>query len=65
MIEKLQKALREDKGYFNAWQANIAMAFSDSYNSYKYINGKTYINSTDLHIISNNAAKYFLDQLIK
>ena len=52
-------ALRKDKGYYIAWQSNIAMAFVDtarqqgSRDSYK-----------KLHKVANDAATYFMDLLI-
>ncbi len=59
--EKLQKALRTDKELYFAYQSNIAMAFYDEYRR----NEKKYKNHQDIRLIANNAAKYFLDLLIK
>jgi len=59
MIEKLIEALKEDKSegsYYYAWQANIAVAMQDVYASAK--------NKKDIHKISNEGAKAFLDLLI-
>jgi len=61
MIEKLKKALREDKELYYGYQSNIAMAFYDEYRR----NDKKYKNLQDIHLIANNAAKNFLDLLIK
>ena len=61
---KLFKALREDEELYYAYQANIAMAFYDEY----YRAKKTkpyYLNREDIHEIANNAAKNFLNLLIK
>ena len=60
-VEKLQKALNKDKDYYHSWQANIAMAFYDEYRR----RPKKYINRQELLEISNNAAKNFLNLLIK
>ena len=51
------KQLREDEGYYIAWQANIAMAFQDtlSWAGYQF---------PELHKLSNDAAKMFIDMLI-
>jgi len=59
-IKNLCSALKKDEDYYYSWQSNIAMAFQDEYNR----NSKKYKNSVDIHTISNNAAKYFLDLLI-
>ena len=61
MIEKLKKALKEDKELYYAYQSNIAMAFYDEYRRCE----KKYKNIEDIHRIANNAAKNFLDLLIK
>ena len=65
ITKKLIKALRKDAGYFLGWQANIAMAFFDEYQRAMTKNKKRYINRDELHKISNNAAKNFLNLLIK
>ena len=51
------KQLREDIGYYIAWQANIAVAFQDtlSWAGYQF---------PELHKLSNDAAKRFIDLLI-
>lgn len=66
------KALREQEDYYYAWQSNIAMAFKDSvYWEAGYTEdgdgGNRVYNITPekLHEIANNAAKYFLNLLIK
>lgn len=61
MIEKLVKALQNDKDLFYAYQANIAVQFQDEFAR----NRKKYKNKHDIHTISNNAAKNFLNLLIK
>jgi len=55
MIKKLVKALKSDPEFFNGWQANIAMAFFDEYNS---------SGEKDIHLIANKAAEKFLRNLI-
>lgn len=64
-LEVLRKALIEDEGYRIGWQSNIAMAYKDNENWYKQKNNKKYLNSKDKHIIANQAADYFLEQLCK
>ena len=51
------KQLREDSGYYYAWQSNIAIAFQDTLTNAGY-------NFPDLHRLSNDSAKRFLDLLI-
>ena len=63
MIKDLQKTLREDKEYYYAWQSNIAMAFYDEYNKKFPLNNDAMREA--LHEISNNAAKYFLSNLMR
>ena len=52
------KKLREDKELYYGWQSNIAMPFLDGCREAKIYNKK-------LYGIANNAAKQFLDLLIK
>lgn len=54
IIRLLSEKLKKDPDYYYSWQANIAMAFIDEYYRSKEKN---------IHEISNNAAKYFLDLL--
>ena len=51
------KQLREDPGYYQAWQANIAVTFQDTLKWAGY-------QFPELHRLSNNSAKRFLDLLI-
>jgi len=60
MIEKLIEELRKDKSegsYYYSWQANIAVAMQDAYDDAG--------DKTDIHKISNDGAKRFLDLLIR
>lgn len=57
--------IKEDSGLFLAWQANIAMAYIDSERWYKKRTGKKTLNAHDKHSIANEAAKHFLELLIK
>lgn len=71
-IKVLRESLAEDKSegsYYYSWQANIAIAFKDEFrrsmeahqpNALKWL-----FKKNGLHEISNNAAKNFLDLLIK
>ena len=61
MIEELVENLKNDKELYYSYQSNIAMAFQDEFARCK----KRYKNISDIHTISNNAAKNFLDLLIK
>jgi hypothetical protein len=64
MIENLIKALQEDKGLYESYKANIAVAFQDSaYQFRKQFNKRT-LSIKDIHTISNAAADSFLAQLI-
>jgi hypothetical protein len=59
MITKLIEELRKDNSegsYYYSWQANIAVAMQDAYNDAK--------DKADIHKISNDGAKRFLDLLI-
>ena len=58
-VEQLCKNLKEDKHFFYGWQANIAVCFQDAYDEDK----KKYKNRSDIHRISNEAAKNFLNIL--
>lgn len=65
-IEVLQKHLSEDKSegsYYHAWQCNIAMAFKDEVNRLHPVTNRW--NRDLVHEIANQAAKNFLDILIK
>jgi hypothetical protein len=65
MIKKLTKALREDKECYYAWQSNIAMSFYDSYINRLHKSEKRCLNRGELHSVANDAAKSFLNLLIK
>lgn len=56
MIEKLIEALKEDAEYYYAWQSNIAVAMQDAYSRAT--------DKTDIHKISNEGAKAFLNILL-
>jgi hypothetical protein len=64
-IGTLIEALKTDGGYRESWKANIAMAFKDDYYWYKNNNDKEYLNNQDIHIVANNAADNFLNQLCR
>lgn len=70
--EVVFKALRDQPDYYLAWQANIAMAFKDciyweaGYTEDSNGGNRIYnVSPEKLHQIANNAAKYFLNLLIK
>lgn len=65
-VDTLCKALRSDESFYYAYQANIAMAFKDEF--WRNIHSHADLDLMDvetLHIIANQAAKNFLDLLIK
>lgn len=67
-VEILCNALREDKELYYAYQANIAMAFKDAYDKeWRDLNlyREGVPAKVDLHKVANDAAKNFLDLLIK
>ncbi len=51
--------LKKDPEYYYGWQSNIAMAFYDVFKG----TSDVAIGYQELHRISNEAAKRFLDQL--
>lgn len=57
-LDVVRKALKDDKSYYFSWQSNIAMAFVDECYRKGISHGK-------LHEVANDAAKNFLDMLIK
>ncbi len=62
IISELEKD-KSEGSYYYAWQSNIAMAFKDEFDRFRKINKN--VSSKDVHKIANDAAKNFLDQLIK
>lgn len=61
MIEKLQKALKEDPELFEGYKANIAIEFQDEVARFrKKYPATKYLNRDAIHEISNNAAENFL-----
>jgi hypothetical protein len=58
-IETLCNELREDEDYYYSWQANIAMAFKDE------MERGGYEVDEQVHEIANDAAKNFLNLLIR
>ena len=57
LFNEFAKQLRKDSEYYYSWQANIAMAFKDEYDSCD----KKYKNRQDIHEIANKGAKRFLN----
>lgn len=55
--------LNTDKELQEAYIANIAMAFMDSWAQYSKETGKKVMNRADRHTIANNAARYFIELL--
>lgn len=65
-ISTLCESLKHDDGYFYSWQANMAMAFYDEYHNVERLNSgpKGALAHPNIHAISNQAAKNFLNLLI-
>lgn len=64
-VQTLCKSLSEDKDLYYSYQANIAVQFQDVYHKELRKKNYKYMNSDDIHKISNDAAKLFLDLLIR
>lgn len=62
-IKEVTHKLKKDKGYREAWSANIAMAFKDNYRQHQKKTGKKVLSLEDIRVVSNNAAEYFLQLL--
>lgn len=59
-IKTIAKEIREDDGYREGWQANIAMSFYDAFRNSPH--GPD-VPHEELHEIANRAAKNFLGLL--
>ena len=57
-VEKLCAELKADEGYYFSWQSNIAVRFLDELDRQGY-------KLPNQYDIANNAAKNFLNLLIK
>ncbi len=66
-IKDFLDILRSDPEYYQTWQENIAMAYSDNWNWYKKANHckSKNMNEFDRHKVANDAADYFLKLLLK
>jgi len=64
-VKTLTKSLKKDPSLYMAYQANIAMQFKDEYSRKRKEKNYDYLNNEDIHKIANNAAKSFLNLLIK
>lgn len=63
LIQELAKDKREGS-YYYSWQANIAMAFKDTYKQ-RFPTHADHTNAmANINEVANNAAKNFLDLLI-
>jgi len=56
----VDEEIGHDPGLWNVYKANIAVQFQDSAYWFKQRNNKHYLNTRDLHMISNEAADNFL-----
>lgn len=59
-VKRLRRALKEDPEYYYSWQSNIAMAFKD-----RFEKENIHFDFNIIHEVANDAAKNFLNQLIK
>ena len=57
-LDVIRKLMKEDKQLYYAWQSNIAMSFVDELQNKGY-------RLPELNEMANNAAKRFLDLLLK
>jgi hypothetical protein len=63
-IKELRRTLKKDDGYYQSWQSNIAMAYMDAEAWHRARTKKKYLNHQDKHSIANEAADYFLANLM-
>lgn len=56
MVDELIKTLKEDKGFYDSWKANIAMAMVDAYRNAEKGEG--------IKEIANDGAEAFLKLLM-
>ena len=60
-VSTLTDTIKNDESFYLSYQANIAVQFQDAVANYRRKTQKVYLNAEDIHKISNNAAKAFLD----
>lgn len=63
-VDILVKNLEDDPGYYYSWQANIAAMFQAEWRKVSD-NQHLFYPDDKIHLISNNAAKNFLNLLIR
>jgi len=63
-VKTLGEALKSDDELYNAYRANIAMAFYDEVAREKERTNYRYLNREQIHLIANQAAANFLNLLI-
>jgi hypothetical protein len=61
VIRVVKEAMKADKGYFETWKANIAVAFQDA--AFAEVSADPEIRDR-IHKISNTAAESFLNRFI-
>lgn len=59
-VKVITKALKEDEGFYQSYQANIAIQFQDEFKRQMGQIGRNEAIA-NIHQVSNNAAKNFLD----
>lgn len=62
-VNTLTESLKSDGDLRQAYIANIAMAFKDTFFQYKSEKGMLIPSGQDIHNISNKAAEYFIQVL--
>lgn len=60
-VNVLTNAIKNDESFYFSYQANIAIQFQDAAANYKRKNQKAHLSVKDIHKISNDAAKAFLN----
>lgn len=69
LTDVIREALKEDREYYIGWQAGIAKAFQDEHQRQEYKNDHDRLEGfqveLDIEELSNNAAKNFLEMIIK
>lgn len=60
-LDVVLKEIQENSGLRQVWESTMALSFYDLYVTFH----KKYKNKVDIHIMSNKAAKNFLDTLIR
>lgn len=63
VVTTLGRALKDDPGFKNDMEANIATTFYDTAKAYRKKTGRKYLTLVDIHKIGGEAAGEFLNTL--